>query len=344
MENILKELDSKDMYSVLCDSYKQIEYISNLGKLGYTDDYSSVNSIVIVGMGGSAIAGDFVKNLFFSFSTLPVQVIRNYNIPVHINSNTLVVVSSYSGNTEETISAMKQALQLKAKVIVISTGGMVCDLAKENNLVVVKLQSGFQPRYAFYMSIFAMLKFINDAEIITFDNSYFSKSCNLLEQLSVKYGNEQSDAYKIAEQLIGSIPLIYSCVDLTEAVGQRFKGQLNENSKMHAFYNAIPEMNHNEIVGWQGVSEDDKFKAVFILDKAYNKRIKLRFSIVKKILISSGIDVIELQSDEEDYSMRLLHLVFLCDWISFYAAILANRDPVEIKNINLLKEELLKNT
>ena len=152
-------------------------------------------------------------------------------------------------------------------------------------------------------------------------------------------GSDYSNrAIDIARELIGFIPVIYSAADVTSAVGYRLKCQFNENSKLHAFHNVIPELNHNEIIGWESF-QDKQFNAklILILDKIYHPQIKKRFDITASLISS---DKIYLESNEEDFKLRLMDLIYLGDWISYYLALFRGFDPTEIENINILKEKL----
>jgi len=155
------------------------------------------------------------------------------------------------------------------------------------------------------------------------------------------YSEDGNISFVTAESLVGFIPVIYSVVDSTSAVGYRFKCQFNENSKLHAFHNVIPEMNHNEIIGWESFHEKNfNAKIINIVDESYHPQIKKRFEIISGIFKESGVEAIDLQSSEIDFKVRILDLIYLCDWITYYTGVLRGFDPSEINNINTLKQRL----
>ena len=176
-------------------------------------------------------------------------------LPKFANEKTLFIASSYSGNTEETISSLKQAIELGCKIICISTGGEIESIAKNKNIICIKIQEGFQPRYSLGLSFFSLLKVFQELKFIKDQSLVVEKIKSIWKKNGIEFSKEENTAYNIAESLVGFIPVIYSVADSTSSVGYRFKCQLNENSKLHAFHNEVPEMNHNEIIGWESYQE-----------------------------------------------------------------------------------------
>lgn len=336
-EYVLKN-DPQNQFNVLRNTYKQIESAwNNKIDLG-TLKNKKFNSIVVTGLGGSAISADLMSNFLGSELTIPFIINRNYHLPSFADKNTLLIVSSYSGNTEETVSVFNEGIIKKCGIICITTGGKIGKTASENSIPTVKVVPGFQPRYSLGLSFFSLLKILQELNIISSQDSIVTKIITLWKEKGIQLSNEPNKAIDIARELIGFIPLIYSAADVTSAAGYRLKCQFNENSKLHAFHNVIPELNHNEIIGWESF-QDKQFNAklILILDKTYHPQIKKRFDITASLISSEKI---YLESNEEDFKLRLMDLIYLGDWISYYLALFRGFDPTEIKNINILKEKL----
>ena len=341
IKEYVKKYDPQNQFEVLINSWQQIEFAWN-NKF----DVSSINkneikNIVISGLGGSAISGDLLKNYVGNDLKLPLVINRNYTLPAFAGKDTLLIASSYSGNTEETVSSVKQAMDLGCKIICVSTGGMIEKISNERNLPFVKSQIGFQPRYALGLSFFTLLKIFQELRFVPDQSPKVETIKNLWMEKGKIYSEDGNISFVTAESLVGFIPVIYSVVDSTSAVGYRFKCQFNENSKLHAFHNVIPEMNHNEIIGWESFHEKNfNAKIINIVDESYHPQIKKRFEIISGIFKESGVEAIDLQSSEIDFKVRILDLIYLCDWITYYTGVLRGFDPSEINNINTLKQRL----
>jgi glucose/mannose-6-phosphate isomerase len=279
-----------------------------------------------------------MSNFLGSELTIPFIINRNYHLPSFADKNTLLIVSSYSGNTEETISVFNEGIRKKCSIICITTGGKIGKTASENSIPVVKVIPGFQPRYSLGLSFFSLLKILQELNIISSQDSIVKKIISLWKEKGIQLSSEPNKAIDIARGLIGFIPVIYSAADVTSAFGYRLKCQFNENSKLHSFNNVIPELNHNEIIGWESFS-DKQFNAklILILDKTYHSQIKKRFDITASLV---SCEKFYLESNEEDFKSRIMDLIYLGDWISYYLALFRGFDPTEIENINILKEKL----
>jgi glucose/mannose-6-phosphate isomerase len=341
VQELVYKYDPQNQFNVLKDTYKQIDYAWNnpidLGDI----KKGSIRCIIVTGLGGSAMSGDLLQNFCAGEIKLAYSVNRNYFLPEFADEHSLVIVSSYSGNTEETISALNNSLKKKCQIICISTGGKISQTAKENNIPLVVIPAGLQPRYALGLSFFSLLKIFQTLNLIPDQSKYVEEIRELWKQNGEIFSTENNLAHSCAEKIIGYIPIIYSAADVTSAVGYRFKCQFNENSKLHAFHNVIPELNHNEIIGWESFNED-KFQAklITVYDDSYPPQIKKRFEITSELAGKSGIEVMELSSNKNQLKVRLMDLIYLTDWITYYTAVLRAFDPTEINNINTLKEKL----
>lgn len=341
IKNLIQNFDPENQFEVLINSFKQIDFAwNNKFDLSFFLN-KKFNNIILSGLGGSAIAGDLIQNFLRDELNISFQVNRNYYLPNYVNEKSLLIISSYSGNTEETIEVLNQAINKKCLIICVTTGGKILEISKNNNLTSIILEKGFQPRYSLGLSFFTLLKIFQELILISNQNEIVNCIKKSWEEKGIEYSSEKNIALDLAENLLGFIPLIYSAADLTNSVGYRFKCQLNENSKLNAFHNILPELNHNEIVGWEDFREEQfRTKIINILDEDYHPQIKKRFEITSELIKKYNIDAVNISSSKKNFKERLLDLIYLCDWISYYLAIIRRKNPSEIDNINYLKNKL----
>jgi len=341
IKEYVSKYDPENQFNVLIDSYKQIEYAwENKFDLAQVSG-NKFSSIIVTGLGGSAISGDLIQNFLKDELNIPYSVNRNYSLPAFADENTLLIASSYSGNTEETISVLNEAIRRNCKIVAITTGGKVGQIAKDNSIPVVNLQKGFQPRYSLGLSFFSLLKVLQHLEIIKDQTNFVNTIISNWKNKGEEFSKDDNYAFNIASELVGFIPIIYSSADQTSAAGYRFKSQINENSKLHAFHHSIPEYNHNEIIGWETQTEKQfHVKVLNLIDKIYHPQIKKRFEITSELIRKTNTEIINIESTEDEFKVRLMEMVYLCDWISYYLGVLRGKDPSEIENINILKNRL----
>jgi glucose/mannose-6-phosphate isomerase len=341
IKDLVNKHDPQNQFEVLVNTYQQIEFAWE-NKFNVSSAVNKkFNNIVIAGLGGSAISADLISNFLHEDLRLPLSVVRSYNLPKFADENTLLICSTYSGNTEETNSVLVEGYKKKCTVICITTGGKAGKFAAEKSIPVVHVKEGYQPRYALGVSFFTVLKVLQQLNLIDHQTGYVEKILQLWKEKGEEFSKENNPAINYAEQLIGFVPVIYSAAELTNAVGYRFKSQLNENSKLHAFAGVIPEMNHNEIIGWETFNASLlNAKLINIIDRDYHPQILKRFEITSQLVKKAGADVINLESSLEDFKVRIMDLTYLCDWISYYLAILRGKDPSEIDYIHYLKDKL----
>ncbi len=340
VKELITKLDPDNQFGVLKDSYTQVEYGWNIKFDLSSIDIEKIKNIIVTGLGGSAIGGELLQSYFRTELKFPYQVNRNYELPLFANEETLVIASSYSGNTEETISALNDAIVRKCQIICVTTGGKIETIARENRIPVGILKKGFQPRFALWINFFSLVNIFNSLKFVPEQNEFVKEVIALLKKKGLEYSSESNEALTLAESLLGFIPLLYSVSDFTSVVGTRWRGQLNENSKQHAFSNSYPELNHNEIIGWEGYKPAMNFKIINILDNEYHPQVKKRFEITNQIIKKAGADVINIQSKEKNYKMRLVDMIYLGDWLTYYYALMRGFDPTTIDNINYLKANL----
>ena len=300
-----------------------------------------VNKIIFLGMGGSAIGGDCVKSILNSSLDIPIYICRAYEIPSWVDKNTLVITCSYSGNTEETLSALSQCFDKTENIIAITTGGRLLNLANERGIPYLLLPSGFQPRAAIGLSITINLLVLNKLKLIpnTLIKQIF-EAIEDLENFSISLSHDSNPAYVQAAKMIDSIPIIYGSSGFGDIIGLRFANQISENSKILSFSNSIPEQNHNEIEGWTN-NYENKLCAVFIKDVDDNTQVKKRQKILGELISDLNIRVFDLKVDHDIKIVRFLKLIHMVDWISFYLAILHDINPSPVETIERFKLNLL---
>lgn len=298
---------------------------------------NNIQNIIITGLGGSGIGGTIISELVSDSCPVPVIINKDYFLPHFVNTHSLVIISSYSGNTEETLQAMEQALAKHAQIICVTSGGKVQEIAKQNNLDIITIPGGNPPRSCIGYSLVQLVKIFthyNFAPAKLMED--IKKSIDLLVASQDQITEE---AQKIAKTLLNKIPVIYS-LGSCEGVSVRFRQQINENSKMLCWHHVLPEMNHNELVGWTTKNES---LAVITFHTSFDyDRTEKRYEICKPIFekLSSGVTDIFAKGDSK--LEQFMYLINIGDWISVYIADLRAIDPVEVNIINQLKNELAK--
>jgi glucose/mannose-6-phosphate isomerase len=298
---------------------------------------NNIQNIIVTGLGGSGIGGTILSELIQDECSFPVLVNKDYFLPAYVNSNTLVIISSYSGNTEETVSAMKQAITKKAQVVCITSGGKIKELADQNNFDTIIIPGGKPPRSCIGYSLVQLLKVIEFNEFVKTNLlAQVETSITLLNKENTSIKNE---AMTIAKLLVDKLTVIYS-LGTCEGVAVRFRQQINENSKMLCWHHTLPEMNHNELVGWTTKNENlavVTFKTSF----DYERTIK-RYEICKELFSKYSSSVTDITAKGNSKLEQYLYLINIGDWISCYIADIRNIDPIEVDVITNLKNELAK--
>jgi glucose/mannose-6-phosphate isomerase len=297
-----------------------------------------VNKIYIAGMGGSGIGGDFVAQFVSDECKVPIIVGKKYRTPAYIDKNTLVIISSYSGNTEETIYALNSIQHSGAKIVCIASGGKSIALAKQYGYDFIQLPGDWpSPRACLGYSIVAQLFVLRKLDMI--GSRIFDQIKSASELLKYDQDDIKEKAKKIAQAFHKKTPVIY-IEDRLEAVALRFRQQICENAKQLCWHNVIPEMNHNELVGWKDNRDD--LTILFLRNKDDFKRNNIRMDINIKIISGLCNTVMEVQSKGQSMVENALYFVHLGDWVSWYLSQLRGVDAIEIDVIDFLKKELGK--
>lgn len=317
----------------------QLKEALNIGqKANITKHSAAIRNVFVAGIGGSGIGANFTQDFTVAELKVPFLVGKGYEIPQFINKNTLAIVSSYSGNTEETLSAFDLLLQTGAKIVCIASGGKVIAKAKELGLDYIQLPSGWpSPRACVGFSFIQQLFILNKLKLIS--NKTIKQIEGAIRLLEKENDNIKKDAAKLAAKLNGKITVIYA-TDRMESVALRFRQQVNENAKLLGWHGVVPEMNHNELVGWR--EKTDKLAVVYFRNKDDFPRNSVRIDINKKIIGEYTTNITDLWSKGRNLVEKALYFVSLGDYASCYLCDLGGFDSIEIKVIDFLKDELAK--
>jgi len=324
----------KDLIQAFSENIKQAIVIANASKIEIPSQ--KIENIVICGMGGSGIGGKIVAQWMYDSANVPVTLLQDYTVPAFVGANTLVIGSSYSGSTEETLAAIYEAQSKGAHTIGICSGGTLKAFCEKNNYHCIVVPGGNPPRTALAFSIVQLVHI--------FSTFGFMKKSDLLEfELSAQLIKDeldliQKDALILAKFIQGKVPVIYSA-SLYEGIAIRARQQFNENGKLLCWHHVIPEMNHNELVGWGG--GDQRFVAVILQTNDYLPKNQVRLKISEET-ISKKTSILEVVAKGNSMIQKSIYLIHLVDWASFYLSELNAVDPMDIKIIDFLKSELSK--
>ncbi|HEX4109793.1 MAG TPA: bifunctional phosphoglucose/phosphomannose isomerase [Solirubrobacteraceae bacterium] len=299
------------------------------------------DGLVVAGMGGSAIGGALARAALGDHASRPILAARTYGLPPWTTPNTTVLCASYSGNTEETLACYESAGALGARRVVVTTGGKLAELAREDGVPVIPLPAGFQPRAAVaYMTVAALevAALCGAGPRLT---SEIDVAASHLEQLVAEWGPDAEDslAKDIARALHGSAPLVAGS-GLTAPIAYRWKTQINENAKLPCFAHELPELDHNEIVGWGGSPSVGRFAAVFLEDSDDHPRVKARIALTADLIREHAQACLRVTTRGETSIERVMSLVLLGDLASLYLAVLRGVDPGPVTVIDQLKQAL----
>ena len=306
--------------------------------------HTKVSNVIILGMGGSAIGGDFVRRLSMTESRVPVWVHRDYGLPAFADDSTLVIASSYSGNTEETLSGFTESLGTAAKKLVITSGGKLKDLANKEGIPCFVIDYQAPPRAAFPHSFIPLMGMFQKLGLLADKSADLQETANILNKLAGDLIETRSlssnPAKQLANKLRGRVAVIYGAEMLSE-VARRWKGELNENSKAWAFYEDFPELNHNAVVGYEFPPEaKERIHVLMLRSSSLNSRILLRYDVTSKLLTRAGIANESVDARGKSPLAQMLSLVLLGDYASFYLSMLNEVDPTSTDAIDLVKQSL----
>ena len=342
----IRRVDRENMLGNIQDFPDQVEQCwHNWKKIALPTSFINAKTILIMGMGGSAMAGSIVSYLAEKNSQVPIQVLRDYDIPDWVDRNTLVVAVSYSGTTEEPLEAFRQAAKRTDKLVTISSGGLLPSLGSQYKALHFQVSYGSQPRAALGYQLTAILAIFKKLNILEISDDDIKEAILLLRALRKKIDIEvperRNQAKILARKLEGRIPIIYGGGILTD-VARRWKGQFNENAKTASYFEVLPELNHNSLVGLEFPEDLRKSLFFIILESKYDHdRNKLRENITAQILQQKRLayDTVMVQPTGSPLA-EMLQTIYLGDYVSYYLAIINEVEPNPVEIIKFLKDKL----
>ena len=341
--NEIKRIDKSDMLSFCVEAPKHYAEAAKTAKT-VSISYPQPQGIIVAGMGSSAIGGELLKDWARDKIAVPIEVCREYSLPAYANKNTLVFVISYSGETEESLSVFLDAIKRKCMTVCISSGGVLHEFAEKLNVPHLCVPSGMVPRATLpylFMPLSILLEKIGLVSDVTPE---ISETIKILRQVSDSNSPEKpfNDNFskKLASNICGTVPVVYG-FGFYRAVAQRLKTQFNENSKVPAKWEFFPELNHNEIVGWEAVEELAKyFSVILIRDDDESEAMRQRIQATKELICKESVKVFEVQSIGKSMLAKMSSVICTGDFTSVYLAIMRGIDPTPVKTITLLKEKM----
>jgi len=339
----IRQIDRSNMLSFCVNAAKHYREAAKTVKKTSLN-YSKPANIIVAGMGGSAIGGELLKDWARDKSQMPIEVSRAYSLPAYANENSLVLISSYSGETEEPLSAFLDATRRNCMIYCISSGGSLLEFAEKLNLPYLRVPSGMPPRAALPYLFIPLLKALEKTKIVSNVSEDLSETITLLGRISGENAPEKPAGDNFAKTLaLGineTVPVVYG-FGIYRSVVQRFKQQFNENSKVPSKWEFFSELNHNEIVGWEKAGKLAKlFSAIFIRDENEPNEIRSRIETTKSLMQPAVSKMFEVWSRGKCALARMLSTVCLGDITSVYLAVLRGVDPNPVGSIELLKEKM----
>jgi glucose/mannose-6-phosphate isomerase len=334
----VNSIDTSNMRQVLVDSPKQLTEGLALAK--HIRPSRDISNVIICGIGGSALPAELIEALQIPVA-VPVYIHRDYDLPTSkVLLTSLVICVSYSGNTEETVSAMEMALQKKLQTVAIATGGKVANMAADNNISLAIIPSGIQPRCATGYIFGALIQILENAGLIDKTSNSIAATVKELEKIAPEL---ETQGEELAEQLKNALPIVYASSNF-QAVAKIWKIKFNENSKVPAFWNYFPELNHNEMVGYTGLPElgVKNLHVIMLQDSADHERTKKRMKLTGEIVQKAGGHVHMVNIKEGSLIFKTFSSLMLGDFTSYYLALQYGIDPAPVVMVEEFKKAMEK--
>lgn len=312
-----------------------LESLQIANQVELNGNFEGIENIVITGLGGSGIGGTIFSKLFENELKLPVIINKGYFLPEFVSSKTLLVACSYSGNTEETMSALNIALKKRAKVIGITSGGKLKEAAVQNNFDCIEIPGGLPPRAAFAYPFVQLIGLFAKLGLIA--EQHLKELPEIASFLKAQKQQICEEAEIMAKQLYNTLPIIYA-EDTLEGLAVRLRQQINENAKMLAWHHVVPELNHNEIVGWR--SKNEKYSIIFLQTGDEYSRNQHRLNYVEGVTKPYCGNIFHVFAKGDTQLQKAFYLIHFGDWLSVFLAEVKQIDPVEVRVIENLKEKL----
>jgi len=338
-----KEVDVSNMFGAVCDFADMLSCAYESSKTTAVSVPNKIEGIVISGMGGSAISGDIAKALFEKDLDIPIEVNRNYSLPKYVKSDHLLIALSYSGNTEETLSSLKEAESRRMRVIAVTSGGALLSHAKGRGYPVFVCPAGLQPRAALAHMLVPILTSVEKLGFGKGLSEEIEGAIKGLKRLKGDFVKEfrANPVKQLAAKILGKTPVIFATEGLTKPAASRLVAQLNENAKTVAHMAVFPELNHNEMVGFGALKKGEhNFSAILLRDEEDSERMKKRIEATKSFIGGELGGFTEIASVGEGRLLRVLSLILFGDFLSVYLAVLKGVDPTRVEMIEKLKREL----
>jgi len=342
----VKKIDKSDMLSHLMKTPDYCRDAVKLAKQAKVPENVEPKNIIIAGMGGSAIGGEILQDWLRDELPIPIEVCKDYTLPAYANKDTLFFANSYSGNTEETLSAFLDAVRRKCTTITITSGGHLLSFSKKLQVPHVTIPSQLPPRVAIPYLFFPLPVLIERMGLLPSIEENLKEAIHVLkkvgEENSPKIPTEDNQAKKLALELVETIPIIYGFRQY-QSVGHRLKTQFNENSKVPSKHDVFPELNHNETVGWEAPELLTKnYSIILIRDPDEPPEIRHRIETTKALAFHKAKKVLEIHARGEGKLAKMFSVLRIGDFTSVYLAILQGVDPTPVKIIDEVKRELGK--
>lgn len=339
----IQSLDSQDMWNKLVSFPSQWEEaMERSARLDLTIDRDRIKRICLVGMGGSSMAAEIIRAYVYDSCPWPIEIVRHYKVPAWINDETLVVATSFSGNTEETLSALNNSRQKGAQAVAIVSGGELMLTSAKQEFDYIKLPGGMPTRLALGYIFVPLYRLFQYLGLIEEGDSELRETKEFLaDQRDLFRNTTDNEALQLAEELNDTLPIFYSDSLLMRPVNLWWQYQFEQNAKTLTYGNFMPEMTHNEIVGWERIVHlTGRLSVVMLKDREDDERVQKRMSIVEELIRDQAASLHVLKSRGKSKLARLFSLMQLADWTSFYLAVKNNVDPTPVTKIDLLKSKL----
>lgn len=342
--NVIKQRDPEDALGIAAEQWQQVRYDAVLENGDH--DAREITKVIIAGMGGSALAGLLAKALLEEQLVIPFEVVREYELPTYVDASTLVIASSYSGNTEETISSLEQAQERGAQIAVLAAGGKLIAAAKAQSIAHIVLPSGMQPRMAMLANLRALVTLLAHFGVVSDSlNTELAQTADWLhaqtQQWLPSVSTDKNEAKQLALLAVGKTPVIYGG-RLTGPLAYKWKISWNENAKNVAFWDVLPEFNHNEFIGWSSHPIDKPFVVFDLISSYEHPRIRKRFDVSDRLLSGLRPKANQIHLPGDTALQQLLGGCILADYVSIYVAILNGVDPTPVVLVEKFKDEMAR--
>jgi glucose/mannose-6-phosphate isomerase len=337
------KIDKSNMLSFCVEASKHYHEAAKISEK-FSLAYSKPANIIVAGMGGSAIGGELVKDWARNKLSHPIEVSREYSLPVYAGKKSLVLIVSYSGETEESLSAFLHAVKSGCMIQCISSGGSLLKFAEKIGVPCLRIPSGIPPRAALPYLFVPVLMSLEKLNLVSSVSEGLEEAVKILKRISGENSPEKPVKNNFSKTLASNIgktvPVVYG-FGIYRSVAHRFKQQFNENSKIPSKWEVFPELNHNEIVGWEESGKLAKnFSTIFIRDENEPSEIRSRIEITKTLMLSTQSNIFEVWSQGKSDLSRMLSAICVGDFTSVYLAILRKVDPTPVRTITLLKDRM----